>query len=86
MDIREKLEIIICNTMDIESRKIDDGERLIEDISIDSIRIVKIIVGIENEFGFEFDDEYLNYEKIYTFGLLFDYVKLKMDKKENKIC
>lgn len=86
MDLREKLETIICNAMDITSRKINDRERLIEDIGIDSIRIVKIIVGIENEFEFEFDDEYLNYEKIYTFGLLFDYVKFKMNKTENTIC
>lgn len=78
MNTREKLETIICNATDISYRKIENNERLIEDVGIDSIRIVKMIVGIENEFGFEFDDEFLDYNKIYTFGLLYDYVNSKI--------
>lgn len=78
MNTREKLESIICNAAEISYRKIEDNERLLEDIGIDSIRIVKVIFGIEKEFGFEFDEEFLDYEKIYKFSSLHDYVNSKI--------
>ena len=49
MNTREKLESIICNAAEISYRKIEDNERLLEDIGIDSIRIVKVIFGIEKD-------------------------------------
>ena len=78
MDVKVKLENLICSVLNIPSRSIKENERLLEDIGINSIDLIKIIVNIEKEFDFEFEDEYIGYEKIYAFGLLLDYVKSKI--------
>ena len=76
MDVKVKLENLICSVLNIPSRSIKENERLLEDIGINSIDLIKIIVNIEKEFDFE--DEFIGYEKIYAFGLLLDYVKSKI--------
>ena len=68
MDVKVKLENLICSVLNIPSRSIKENERLLEDIGINSIDLIKIIVNIEKEFDFEFEDEFIGYEKIYAFG------------------
>lgn len=78
MNVKEKLERLICSIINIPYRNIEDNERIIEDIGIDSIDLIKIIVNIEIEFDFEFEDEFMSYEKIHTFGLLLNYVESRI--------
>lgn len=78
MNVKIQLESLICNILNIPYRNITENERMIEDIGIDSIDLIKVIINIEAEFGFEFEDEFMSYEKIYTFGLLLDYVKSRI--------
>lgn len=49
-------------------------------IGIDSITFVQIIVALENEFDFEFDEEMLFIEKFPTIKSLVEYVELKTRK------
>ncbi|MCX8130467.1 MAG: acyl carrier protein [Clostridia bacterium] len=50
---------------------IDPANKL-QDLGINSITFIKIVVAIEAEFGFEFNDDELNYDK---FNSLSDVVK-----------
>ena len=43
--------------------------------TIDSITFVKMVVALETEFNFEFDDEMLSFSNFETIGQLVDYVK-----------
>ena len=43
--------------------------------TIDSITFVKMVVALETEFNFEFDDEMLSFSNYETIGQLVDYVK-----------
>ena len=46
--------------------------------SIDSITFVKIIVALEEEFGFEFEDEMLSFSKIASVEDLVNYVESRL--------
>lgn len=50
----------------------------ISDIGIDSILYIKIIVAVEEEFGFEFEDNDLDYNKIQYIKDLVLYVEQKI--------
>ena len=43
--------------------------------TIDSITFVEMVVALETEFNFEFDDEMLSFSNFETIGQLVDYVK-----------
>lgn len=43
--------------------------------TIDSITFVEMVVALEAEFNFEFDDEMLSLSNFETIGQLMDYVK-----------
>ncbi len=47
--------------------------------SIDSITFVKMVVALETEFDFEFDDEMLSVAKFETIGQLVEYVKARIE-------
>lgn len=44
------------------------------DVGVDSLMFVEIVVGIENEFGIEFNEEKLNVTEFETIQTLIDYV------------
>lgn len=49
----------------------------LEELSISSVDYIKIIIDIENEFDFEFDDEDLAPGKFITIGQMVDYIEKK---------
>lgn len=82
-DIKERLSVILKQTLNnIEDVEITEKTRLVEDLHVDSIIFIRMIVMIENEFDFTFDDEYLRFDKIQTVELLCNYIKQKMDENE----
>ena len=60
-----------------------DLETNLEEIGVSSVDFIKLIVGIENEFDIEFDDEHLSYEKFKTVRDLIDYLD-ELKKNEDK--
>lgn len=50
----------------------------IESLGINSISFIKIVVQIESEFGFEFEDDDLNYNVFQTLKDLTVYIKDKI--------
>lgn len=61
----------------ISGEAISSSTDLIKDLGFDSIIIVQLIINVETEFGFEFDDEMLGFEGIVNFGKLVEYVEKK---------
>ena len=79
MEIREKITEIISVHSDKENvnqylLKNDDLNQL----GLNSISFIKIVVDLESEFNFEFEDEALDYSKFMSLNILCDYVEEQM--------
>lgn len=76
-DVFERLKNIVAknteNTVDVKKITLETN---LKDMGINSISFIKIIVDIELEYGFEFNDDELNYEseKFVTFGSFVNYI------------
>ena len=76
-EIEQKIfEIIKKN---IANEKMDILANL-TDLGINSITFVKILIAIENEYDFEFDDDDLNFENFKTVSTLAKYVEDRLQK------
>lgn len=53
----EKLKKIISQVMNVPVEQLNGETDFIEDLSCDSIEVFQIIMGIEEEFGFEIPTE-----------------------------
>ena len=59
---------------------------LIEDLGLDSMRIMALIVEIEEAYDIEIEDEYLSFEAIRYFGRLSELVEKMEAKQDEKKC
>ena len=62
-----------------DEKKIKEEDQLI-DLGINSIDYIKIVLVLESEFGFEFDDEALDMNTISNVRLLYQYICKKLNK------
>lgn len=62
-----------------DEKKIKEEDQLI-DLGINSIDYIKIVLVLESEFGFEFDDETLDMNNISNVRLLYQYICKKLSK------
>ena len=77
VDISKKaLEIIISNLNENSLNEIS-LDMDFNSIGLDSITFIKIIVALETEFGFEFEDEMLLITKFPTVKTMVEYVESK---------
>ena len=53
-------------------------DTLFSDLPFDSIKFIKMVVSIESEFDFEFDDEMLLITKFPTIRSMVEYVEAKV--------
>lgn len=63
---------------------ITDEMSLVADLSLDSIQILELIVGLEKEFGFSCKPDELNLELFNRFGDVINFVENKVN--EMKCC
>ena len=79
--ITDNIEDKIMSIIDISvDDKVNDSITIdteIERIGIDSISFIKLVISLENEFSFEFDDDKLLISAFTTVGDLIEYIKLK---------
>ena len=68
--IKESIENEIIDPIVLE----DD----LSSIGVNSITFIKIVVDLETEFDFEFDDEMLSYKSFPTINSLVEYVDSKL--------
>lgn len=72
MDIRKRVAMQISSIVGINLEQIDTSKEfnLITDLEFDSIKLIELIIILENEFGIEITDEYLDLNIISDFQKL----------------
>ncbi len=74
LKIEERIQAIVCRMMEIETLGFDSN---FQDVNMESISFIKMLVNLEDEFGFEFDDEMLSIEKLPNIYTIANYIKSK---------
>ena len=67
------VEKIIAENLNIEQESIKDESNFVNDLGADSLNIVEVIMGIEEEFDIEIPDE--DAEILHTVGDLKQYIE-----------
>lgn len=81
MENKYKLIISQVSPLEIKEEDVKDTLQLKDDLSMDSMAFVNMVVAIENIYGFDFDDEYISYEKLETVKDVGDYIQFKLENK-----
>ncbi len=79
-EITARLKEIVMDRLDVEEDQIKPEASFVEDLGADSLDIVELIMGIEEEFDIEIPDE--DAEKLTNVGEAMDYVKNKLGVEE----
>jgi acyl carrier protein len=75
-DVLARLKEIIIDRLDVEEDQIRPEASFVEDLGADSLDIVELIMGIEEEFDIEIPDE--DAEKLTTVGEAINYASSKL--------
>ena len=76
-EVVAKLKGIVANRLDVEEDQVTEEKSFVEDLGADSLDIVELIMGIEDEFGIEIPDE--DAEKLTSVGEALKYTLEKID-------
>ena len=79
-EITARLKEIVMDRLDVEEDQIKPEASFVEDLGADSLDIVELIMGIEEEFDIEIPDE--DAEKLTNVGEAMDYIKGKLGVEE----
>ena len=79
-DVLARLKEIIIARLDVEEEQIRPEASFVEDLGADSLDIVELIMGIEEEFDIEIPDE--DAEKLTTVGEAINYAASKLGIEE----
>jgi len=66
------IERIIADNLGISESEVTDNKTFVEDLGADSLSIVEIVMGVEEEFDLEIPDE--DTDALTTVGLLKQYI------------
>jgi len=72
-EIFEKVKEIVVNQLGVSEEQVTLEANFIDDLSADSLDIVKVVMSIEETFGMEVADDAA--EKIVTVGDVVSYIK-----------
>ena len=75
-EVQAKLKEIVMDRLNAEEEQIKPEASFVEDLGADSLDIVELIMGIEEEFDIEIPDE--DAEKLTTVCEAMNYVKAKL--------
>ncbi len=79
-EVQAKLKEIVIDRLNAEEDQIKPEASFVEDLGADSLDIVELIMGIEEEFDIEIPDE--DAEKLTTVGEAMAYVKTKLGAED----
>ena len=79
-EILGRLKEIIIDRLDVEEDQIVPEASFVEDLGADSLDIVELIMGIEEEFDIEIPDE--DAEKLISVGEAMNYTLSKIEVSE----
>ncbi len=71
-----KLKSIVADRLDVEEDQVTPEKNFVEDLGADSLDIVELIMGIEEEFDIEIPDE--DAEKLTSVGEAMNYTLSKI--------
>ncbi len=74
--VEERIKSIIVELLGVDEDKVVSAARFREDLEADSLDLVELIMGFEEEFGGEISDE--EAQKITTVGEAIEYVNTRM--------
>lgn len=75
-EVLAKLKELVMDRLNVEEDQIKSDASFVEDLGADSLDIVELIMGIEEEFDVEIPDE--DAEKLTNVGEALAYVKQKL--------
>ena len=76
----EKIKAIIAEVLNIDADSITEDTTFVDDLGADSLDIFQIIMGIEEEYDIELDNE--SVEQIQTVGDAVSYTHLDVYKRQ----
>lgn len=79
-EVVEKLKTIVSDRLDVEKDQVTPEKTFVEDLGADSLDIVELIMGIEEEFEIEIPDE--DAEKLTSVGEALKYTLEKIGVDE----
>lgn len=77
-NVEEAIRKIVAEKSNLEKSKELGLHDNLQDFGINSITFMKIVVGIEKEFGMKFDDEILSFENFQTLQSIVEYIEGKL--------
>lgn len=72
-EIFEKVKDIVVEQLGVEEENVTKEATFVDDLAADSLDIVELVMGIEEEFNIEIPDS--EAEKIVTIGDVVEYIK-----------
>ena len=79
-EILSKLKTIVMDRLSVDEEQVKPEASFVEDLNADSLDIVELIMGIEEEFDIEIPDE--DAEKLTTVGEATEYIKSKLTSQD----
>lgn len=77
--VLEKVKEILSEQFNIDEESIDVDTSFRDDLNADSLDLVELIMGLEDEFGLEIGDEEV--DSIKTVGDAVEYIKNTLDEE-----
>jgi acyl carrier protein len=78
-DIEQKVKKIVSDHLGVSADEVTRDSSFINDLNADSLDIVELVMGLEEEFEMNIPDE--EAEKIQTVGQAIDYIKSHANSK-----
>lgn len=75
-EILEKIKFILVNKLKIVSKQelINEKTNLLKDFNMDSVKIVNLLVELENSFNIDIDSEEISFETLTDIPKMMDFI------------